>query len=79
MQKMILNTLKGELLSEKMIFKIDKCSSILRLLIKVHPAKTVIEKNSTVLHREFDSLSNLDRRVFRPPDFSSGALLPANS
>ena len=49
------------------------------LLIKVHHTKTVIEKNSTVLHRESDSLSNLDRRVIRPPDFSSGALLPANS
>ena len=42
------------------------------LLIKVHHTKTVIEKNSTVLHRESDSLSNLDRRVFRPPDFFFG-------
>ena len=49
------------------------------LLIKVLPTKIVIEKNSTVLHRESDSLFNLDRRVFRPPDFSLGALLPANS
>ena len=72
MQKMILNTIKGKLLSEKMMFKIDKFSSILSLLIKVHPTKTVIEKNSTVLHRESDSLSNLDRRVFRPPDFFFG-------
>ena len=72
MQKMILNTIKGKLLSEKMMFKIDKFSSILSLLIKVHPTKTVIEKNSTVLHGESDSLSNLDRRVFRPSDFFCG-------
>jgi hypothetical protein len=43
--------------------------SIVSLQIKVHPTKTVIEKNSTVLHRVFDSLFNLDRRVFRPLDF----------
>ena len=30
--------------------------SILSLLKKVHPTKTVIGKNSTVLHREFHSL-----------------------
>jgi hypothetical protein len=45
--------------------------SILSLLIKAHPTKTVIGKNSTVLHREFHSLHvcNLYRRVFRPPHF----------
>ena len=53
------------------------------LPVKVHPEKTAIQKNSTAIDREFDSLS-ITVEFYRPPDFFfrctfTGKLLLANS